>query len=151
MKKKKKRKQIHYIVVIHWWHTKFSWCLVRSLHHNFATYGQVLFTKQHLKYHFSSNFGVLVSILCQTVRNQALKSMGFFPRGVWVMGYEVLFPENQLGELKNVWDLREYGLCEPCMCKPVHWKCLLELEREQGQKWMKNGKCIKNGYNIHLI
>jgi len=29
------------------------------------------------------------------------------------MGYELLFPANQLGGLKNVWDLREYGLCEP--------------------------------------
>jgi len=29
------------------------------------------------------------------------------------MGYEVIFPANQLGGLKNVWDLREYVLCEP--------------------------------------
>jgi len=38
---------------------------------------------------------------------------------VWAMsycgciGYEVLLPANQLGGLKNVWDLRDYGLCEP--------------------------------------
>jgi len=29
------------------------------------------------------------------------------------MGYEALFPANQLGGLKNVWYLREYGVCEP--------------------------------------
>ena len=45
--------------------------------------------------------------------------MGFASRGVWVMGYcgcmgyEALFPANQLGGLKNVWNLREYGVCEP--------------------------------------
>ena len=45
--------------------------------------------------------------------------MGFAPRGVWVMGYcgcmgyEALFPANQLGGVKNIWNLREYGVCEP--------------------------------------
>ena len=45
--------------------------------------------------------------------------MGFASKGVWVMGYhscmsyEALFPANQLGGLKNVWNLREYGVCEP--------------------------------------
>ena len=45
--------------------------------------------------------------------------MGFASRGVWVMGYcgcmgyEAVFPANQLGGLKNVWNLREYGVCEP--------------------------------------
>ena len=29
------------------------------------------------------------------------------------MGYEAFFPANQLGGLKNLWDLREYGVCEP--------------------------------------
>ena len=29
------------------------------------------------------------------------------------MGYEALFPANQLGGLKKVWNLREYGVCEP--------------------------------------
>ena len=29
------------------------------------------------------------------------------------MGYGALFPANQLGGLKNVWNLREYGVCEP--------------------------------------
>ena len=29
------------------------------------------------------------------------------------MGYEAVFPVNQLGGLKNVWNLREYGVCEP--------------------------------------
>ena len=29
------------------------------------------------------------------------------------MGYEALFPANQLGGLKNIWNLREYGVCEP--------------------------------------
>ena len=29
------------------------------------------------------------------------------------MGYEALFPANQLSGLKNVWNLREYGVCEP--------------------------------------
>ena len=29
------------------------------------------------------------------------------------MGYEAVFPANQLGGLKNVWNLREYGVCEP--------------------------------------
>ena len=43
--------------------------------------------------------------------------MGFASRGVWVMGYcccmgyEAVFPANQLGGLKNVWNLREYGVC----------------------------------------
>ena len=42
--------------------------------------------------------------------------MGFAPRGVWVMGYcgcmgyEVFFPANQLAGVKNLWDLREYGV-----------------------------------------
>ena len=45
--------------------------------------------------------------------------MGFASRGVWVMGYcgcmgyEAFFPANQLGGLKNLWDLqavtRTYG------------------------------------------
>ena len=45
--------------------------------------------------------------------------MGFAPRGSWVMGYcgckgyEVFFPVNQPGGLKNLWDLRESGVCEP--------------------------------------
>ena len=58
-------------------------------------------------------------ILSQIVRNQAPIPMGFAPRGVWVMGYcgcmgyEALFPANQLGGLKNVWNLRQYGVCEP--------------------------------------
>jgi len=45
--------------------------------------------------------------------------MGFASKGVWVMGYcgcmgyEALFPANQLGGLKNIWNLREYGVCEP--------------------------------------
>ena len=29
------------------------------------------------------------------------------------MGYEVFFPANQLSGLKNLWDSREYGVCEP--------------------------------------
>jgi hypothetical protein len=29
------------------------------------------------------------------------------------MGYGVLFPANQLGRLKNLWDLRDYGLSQP--------------------------------------
>jgi len=51
--------------------------------------------------------------------NQTLISMGFASKGVWVMGYrgcmgyEALFPANQLGGLKKVWNLREYGVCEP--------------------------------------
>ena len=41
------------------------------------------------------------------------------PRGVWVMGYcgcmgyAVFFPANQLGGVKNLWDLWEYVVCEP--------------------------------------
>jgi len=51
--------------------------------------------------------------------NQTLISMGFASKGVWVMGYcgcmgyGALFPANQLGGLKKVWNLREYGVCEP--------------------------------------
>ncbi|KIJ90742.1 hypothetical protein K443DRAFT_41031, partial [Laccaria amethystina LaAM-08-1] len=47
------------------------------------------------------------------------KPMGFRPRGVWItgycgcMGYRVLSPTNQLGGLKNLWDLRDYGLSQP--------------------------------------
>ena len=33
------------------------------------------------------------------------------------MGYEVLFPANQLGELKTLWDLRQYRVCEPWVMK----------------------------------
>ena len=29
------------------------------------------------------------------------------------MGYGALFPAKQLSGLKNVWNLREYGVCEP--------------------------------------
>ena len=29
------------------------------------------------------------------------------------MGYEVFFPANQLGGVKKLRDLREYGVCEP--------------------------------------
>ena len=45
--------------------------------------------------------------------------MGFASKGVWVMGYRgcmgygALFPANQLGGLKKVWNLREYGVREP--------------------------------------
>jgi hypothetical protein len=48
--------------------------------------------------------------------NQTLISMDFSSKGVWVMGYcgcmgyEALFPVNQLSGLKNVWDLREYDV-----------------------------------------
>ncbi|KIJ92878.1 hypothetical protein K443DRAFT_39123, partial [Laccaria amethystina LaAM-08-1] len=51
--------------------------------------------------------------------NQTLISMGFSSKGVWVMGYcgcmgyKALFPVNQLGGLKNIWNLREYGVSEP--------------------------------------
>ena len=74
-----------------------------------------LFLKQFLT--------VLVSVLSQIVRNQAPISMGFASRGVWVMGYcgcmgyEVLFPANQLGGLKTLWDLRQYRVCEPWVMK----------------------------------
>ena len=42
------------------------------------------------------------------------------------MGYEAFFPANQLGGLKNLWDLREYGVCEPWVMrestvKPKHF------------------------------
>ena len=51
--------------------------------------------------------------------------MGFASRGVWVihycgcMGYEVFFSVNQLGGLKNLWDLREYGVCEPWVTREL--------------------------------
>ncbi|KIJ93715.1 hypothetical protein K443DRAFT_111638, partial [Laccaria amethystina LaAM-08-1] len=51
--------------------------------------------------------------------SETLKCMGFSSGGVWVMGYcgcmgyGVLFPANQLGGLKNLWDLRDYGLLQP--------------------------------------
>ena len=58
--------------------------------------------------------------------------MGFVSRGVWVMGYcgcmgyEALFPANKLSGLKNVWNLREYGVCEPWVTREstVSYKCV---------------------------
>jgi hypothetical protein len=91
--------------------TRFGW-------HDFATFGHICLQSNILPF-FKQFWTVLVSNLCQTVRNQALKSMGFSARGVWVtgycgcMGYGVLFPANQLGGLKNLWDLRDYGLSQP--------------------------------------
>ena len=44
--------------------------------------------------------------------------MGFLPKGVWIMdycgfmGYGIHFFANQLGGLKKVWGIREYGLLE---------------------------------------
>ena len=44
--------------------------------------------------------------------------MGFLPKGVWIMdycgfmGYGTHFSANQLGGLKKVWGIREYGLLE---------------------------------------
>jgi hypothetical protein len=64
-------------------------------------------------------WAVLVSISLEIKPIKPLISMGFSSKGVWVMGYcscmgyEALFPANQLGGLKNVWNLREYGVCEP--------------------------------------
>ena len=60
-----------------------------------------------------------MSILSQIVKNQAPTSIGFASGGVWVMGYcscmgyEVVFPANQLSELKNLRDFMEYGVREP--------------------------------------
>ena len=39
------------------------------------------------------------------------------------MGYEALFPANQLGGLKNVWNLREYGVCEPWVMRESTVAC----------------------------
>ena len=43
------------------------------------------------------------------------KMYGFYATkgyGLWVMGYEWRSPAYQLGNLKNVWGMREYGLSE---------------------------------------
>jgi len=57
---------------------------------------------------FLDSFGVK---FMPNSQKSSSKIYGFCPwRG---MGYEVIFPANQLGGLKNVWDLREYVLCEP--------------------------------------
>jgi len=51
--------------------------------------------------------------------------MGFASKGVCVMGYrgcmgyEALSPANQLSGLKNVWNLREYGVCEPWVTREL--------------------------------
>ena len=70
-------------------------------------------------HHFSSSFG---QFWCEIYP----KFSEIKPQYLWVlppegygmgycgcMGYEVFFPANQLGGLKNLWDLREYGVCEP--------------------------------------
>ena len=80
--------------------------LIGVLHHDFTTFGYLLFTNQYL----AISKAVLVLIISQIVGNQAPISMGFVSRGVWVMGYcgcmgyEAFFPANQLGGLKNLWD-----------------------------------------------
>ena len=61
--------------------------------------------------------------------------MGFASRGVWFMGYcgcmgyEAVFPANQLGGLKNVWNLREYGVCEPWVTRESTVTYDVNLER----------------------
>ena len=35
------------------------------------------------------------------------------------MGYEAVFPVNQLSGLKNIWNLREYGVCEPWVTREL--------------------------------
>jgi hypothetical protein len=48
--------------------------------------------------------------------NIVVKSMGFPPKKLWimgyggVMGYGLEFPANRLGGLKILWVIREYGL-----------------------------------------
>ena len=46
------------------------------------------------------------------------------------MGYGALFPVNQLGGLKNVLNLREYGVCEPWVTREstvIVWTIFLVL------------------------
>ena len=58
----------------------------------------------------------LLDYVAQGPGNLAPIPMGFVPGGVWVMGYRgcmgygMHFPANQLGGLKNLWGIREYGL-----------------------------------------
>ena len=84
--------------------------LIGVLRHDFTTFGCLLFINQYLAISEAVFFKVLVSNFSQIVGNQALISMGFVSRGVWVMGYcgcmgyEAFFPANQLGGLKNLWD-----------------------------------------------
>ena len=92
--------------------------LVWVLCHNFTTCGYLLFTKQNptISQAVLDSFGVK---FIPNFRKSSPNIYGFASRGVWVMGYcgcmgyEVFFPANQLGGLKNLWDLREYGVCEP--------------------------------------
>ena len=49
------------------------------------------------------------------IPNMVAKTYGFYARKgmesvLWIMGYGMHFPANQLGELKKVWGVREYGL-----------------------------------------
>jgi len=45
------------------------------------------------------------------------------------MGYEALFPVNQLGGLKNIWYLREYGVCEPWVMRESTVLYFIEFKR----------------------
>ena len=47
------------------------------------------------------------------------------------MGYEVLFPVNQLGVVKDLWDLREYGICEPWVTTYIQATQLCEKSKQE--------------------
>ena len=91
--------------LIEGWMSSFCYCCCGD--HNFATIDHLLCVRQNFA-------AVLDSFSVNFIRNQTLISMGFASKGVWVMGYhgcmgyEALFPANQLGGLKNIWNLREY-------------------------------------------
>ena len=78
--------------------------LVGVLCHDFATFGYLLFTKQYLT-------------VSQPQYLWVLPPEGYGLGYCGCMGYEVLFPENQLGGLKTLWDLRQYRVCEPWVMK----------------------------------
>ena len=68
------------------------------------------------------------------------------PRGVWVMGYcgcmgyEVFFPANQLGGVKNLWDLWEYVVCEPWVTTYERVHCMKNRNRSAVRRTVE---CIR--------
>ena len=75
--------------------------------------------KNHPREYFGTTL-CFIQIATSVVGKSQILSVAFhLSATVWVMGncsymgYEALSPANQLSGLKNVWNLREYGVCEP--------------------------------------
>ena len=63
------------------------------------------------------------------------------------MGYEAVFPANQLSGLKNVWNLREYGVCEPWVTRE---STVVLKSWESQSKWMQRKSTVSISVQVSI-